>query len=88
MIGIRHVAAFGVADDDVGQAIVLAYDLYSPALVEELALRRHLAQLLPNYACPSHFLALDAVPLNANGKVDYVAIRTLWEAKLRLVTGQ
>lgn len=39
-------------------------------LPDESALRRHLKQVLPEYMVPACFVVLDALPLNANGKVD------------------
>jgi hypothetical protein len=43
-----------------------------PLLSSEL--RRHLSARLPSYMVPSTFSILDALPLNANGKVDRAAL--------------
>ena len=43
-----------------------------PVLSEEL--RSWLGTQLPAYALPSHFVALDELPLMENGKVDYAAL--------------
>ncbi|WP_223778305.1 amino acid adenylation domain-containing protein [Streptomyces sp. 135] len=45
--------------------------------VEEEALHRHLAALLPAYMVPSPIHRLDALPLNENGKVDKQALAAL-----------
>ncbi|MEW2193647.1 non-ribosomal peptide synthetase [Streptomyces microflavus] len=45
--------------------------------VEEEALHRHLAALLPAYMLPSPIHRLDALPLNENGKVDKKALAAL-----------
>ncbi|NGO07968.1 amino acid adenylation domain-containing protein [Streptomyces sp. HC44] len=54
----------------VGYVVPAAGAGTAPA--EELA--AHLAQALPEYMVPSAFVELDAVPLNANGKVDRKAL--------------
>jgi amino acid adenylation domain-containing protein len=41
------------------------------------ALRRHLAQRLPAYMVPASFLAVEKLPLNANGKLDRRALAAL-----------
>ncbi len=79
--GLRHAAAFGVPDGDGGQKIALAFDAYEGAEIAPVDLRRHLAKLLPYYAVPETSLALPALPLNANGKTDYAALKALWAAR-------
>ena len=37
-------------------------------------LREHLSTVLPNYMIPSHFIKLENIPLNPNGKVDRKAL--------------
>jgi len=43
----------------------------------ESTLTRQLAQLLPDYMLPSVFVMLEAMPVNANGKVDRQALKGL-----------
>jgi amino acid adenylation domain-containing protein len=42
--------------------------------VSEGEMREFLAQALPDYMIPSHFIALETIPLTANGKVDRLAL--------------
>ena len=68
----REAVAIGVPDPRLGQAIavVLAGD---PA--GEDALRARLRTLLPSFMQPSRYDWRDALPRNANGKLDRAAIR-------------
>jgi amino acid adenylation domain-containing protein len=43
-------------------------------VVSESDLRIYLRQYLPEYMIPSYFVAIDALPLNANGKIDRKAL--------------
>lgn len=43
------------------------------------SLRGWLAQALPNYAMPDALRCVDALPVNANGKMDRAALRALYE---------
>ncbi|MFI8104325.1 amino acid adenylation domain-containing protein [Streptomyces sp. NPDC086023] len=44
------------------------------ALPDHGELTRHCARLLPDYMLPSAYVALDAIPLTANGKLDRAAL--------------
>ncbi|MGV9451900.1 amino acid adenylation domain-containing protein [Streptomyces sp. NPDC003635] len=46
----------------------------TPAAVPVDALREHLAERLPEYMIPATFTGLDALPVNANGKIDRRAL--------------
>ena len=55
--------AFGEGGQRLGAAVV--------GPVEDVGnLREHLAQLLPSYMVPERIIALEQMPLSANGKVD------------------
>ncbi|ANN20078.1 non-ribosomal peptide synthetase [Amycolatopsis orientalis] len=71
------------AHESVGQAVVLARDSASgkrligyvtPAGVDGAAVRAAVAARLPEYMVPAAVVALDALPLTANGKVDRDAL--------------
>jgi len=42
--------------------------------IDEISLRVYLAEKLPFYMIPSHFVAIDKIPLTGNGKIDYSAL--------------
>jgi acyl-CoA ligase (AMP-forming) (exosortase A-associated) len=69
---VREVVAVGVADERLGQAIavVMAGD---PAREENL--RHRLRALLPSFMQPTRYEWRDALPRNANGKLDRAVIR-------------
>jgi amino acid adenylation domain-containing protein len=71
----RHpdVAGCAVAarEDGSGERRLAAYVVGTATPAE---LRQHLRQTLPEYMVPSAFVALDALPLNAHGKVDRAAL--------------
>lgn len=56
-------------------AHLIAYVVFRPdELVSEEDLRAYLRQYLPDYMIPSYFVSIDAIPLNANGKIDRKAL--------------
>ncbi|MDQ1026940.1 amino acid adenylation domain-containing protein [Streptomyces umbrinus] len=64
---------------DVRDACVVTVDgelaaYCTPADIAADVLREHLAASLPDYMIPATFTALDALPVNANGKVDRKAL--------------
>jgi len=72
--GIREAAVIGVPDELLGQAI-LAYVVLEPGAPYDLkALRRECQKRLENFMVPSRFEAVEALPRNANGKVDKRAL--------------
>ena len=66
------VARGGEADDKRLLAYLVPEEGAAPPEVE--AVRRGLAELLPDYMLPSAFVVLAALPLTPNGKVDYRAL--------------
>jgi amino acid adenylation domain-containing protein len=67
------VVARGGEADDRHLVAYLVPEEGTPAPEEE-AVRRGLADLLPDYMVPSAFVVLAALPLTPNGKVDYRAL--------------
>jgi len=68
--GIRDLAVVA-REDASGDKRLLAYFVPAQgAQVNALDLRRHLQQGLPDYMVPSAFVALAAMPMTPNGKID------------------
>ncbi|WP_406016411.1 amino acid adenylation domain-containing protein [Streptomyces sp. NBC_00984] len=64
-----------VRPDARGEDVLCAYCVPAEgAAPDRRALRRHLADRLPAYMVPAHFVTLPELPLTANGKVDTAAL--------------
>lgn len=64
--------------DSAGQKQLAAYIVPQPGAAPTTAeLREHLLGSLPDYMAPAAFAFLDALPLNANGKVDLAALAAI-----------
>jgi amino acid adenylation domain-containing protein len=46
------------------------------------AVRRELSRLVPGYMLPSHWLSLDRLPMNGNGKVDRSRLKDIFDEKV------
>ncbi len=68
---VSEVAAIGVPDERLGQAVVLVVR----GLASEEMLRTALKRDLPNFMQPRDVLQVNAMPLNPNGKIDRVALQ-------------
>ena len=62
-----------VREDIPGDKRLAAYVVTRPEVAAG-ALRARLAQTLPDYMVPSHFIPLDGLPLTPNGKIDRKAL--------------
>ncbi|SFY20240.1 amino acid adenylation domain-containing protein [Streptomyces atratus] len=68
-------AVVTVRPDARGEDVLCAYCVPDEgAAPDRRALRRHLADRLPAYMVPAHFVTLPELPLTANGKVDHAAL--------------
>ena len=68
-------AAVVVAREDVpGEKRLVAYYVSQDAAVTARTLRDALARLLPDYMLPVAWVRMDALPINANGKLDRQAL--------------
>ncbi|MEE1751930.1 non-ribosomal peptide synthetase/type I polyketide synthase [Streptomyces sp. SP18CS02] len=64
-----------VRHDTQGEPFLCAYCVPVGGVeLDPRRLRRHLAGSLPTFMIPSHFVALPALPLSSNGKVDPAAL--------------
>ncbi|MCV9927837.1 amino acid adenylation domain-containing protein [Flavobacterium sp. LS1R49] len=62
---------------------VILVCFYKSASVDENEIRKHCLEYLSQYEVPSRFIALDEVPINANGKIDPVVLKKIIDDTLR-----
>ena len=75
--GVREAAVVAGTSDD-GRTRLAGYVVAQPGTALDVAeLRASLAQRLPDYMVPATLDVLDALPLNANGKIDRRALAVL-----------
>ncbi|MFU8852179.1 amino acid adenylation domain-containing protein [Micromonospora sp. SL1-18] len=67
------------ANPATGRRHLVAYVVPTGTGIDVAAFRDVLEELLPSYLVPHHYLAIDRVPLSANGKVDPSALPTPWD---------
>lgn len=70
-----EVVAIGVADERMGQVIAVVARAVGDAGLAEQALRERLRRDLPNFMQPDRYHWRDALPRNANGKIDRAALK-------------
>jgi amino acid adenylation domain-containing protein len=74
---IRQAAVVVRSDSGGHKSLVAFYVAQEPSAPDEASLRLYLGETLPSYMVPASFRRLDALPLNANEKVDRKAL-TAW----------
>ena len=72
--GVLECAAFGVADEEWGEAVAVAVVLRPGMPVSESELRAHLEARIARYKMPRRWLWIDALPKTALGKVQRAAL--------------
>lgn len=73
-------AAVVVKPDASGTPCLAAY-VVTTARLDQAAMKQALADQLPDYMIPTHFVQLDDMPLTANGKLDKQALPALKQAQ-------
>ena len=71
---VTEVAAFGIADERLGQAIALVACASGDPANAEPDLRRYLSRELPTHMQPRAIHWRDALPVGPNGKFDRAAL--------------
>jgi acyl-CoA synthetase len=67
---IAKAAAFPIADDRLGEKVCLAVILRDDAVLQATDILKHLHEVgLSKFDMPEYFIAMDAFPLTASGKV-------------------
>jgi len=67
-------AAVLAREERPGEARLVAYVVSRSGRLDVAALKLHLRTVLPDFMVPSHLVALDALPMTPNGKVDRRAL--------------
>ncbi|WP_155742746.1 non-ribosomal peptide synthetase, partial [Xanthomonas graminis] len=70
--GVREAVV--IARNDTGQDRLVAYLIADNTCIDTDRLRTQLAARLPDYMLPAAYVALDALPLTVNGKLDRRAL--------------
>jgi acyl-coenzyme A synthetase/AMP-(fatty) acid ligase len=78
---VAEAAALGVKDAIYGEVPIGVVALRPGRSAAEAALLVHCRAKLVAFKVPAAVLVVDAIPKNANGKIDRHALTTLWEAQ-------
>lgn len=69
------------SDGFEGNLICCGYVPRRDSIVSPMALRKELSRLVPSYMLPSGWMAMKALPKNANGKIDRRRLREAFQRK-------
>jgi len=70
-----EAVALGIPDERLGQAVLVVARAAGDPIAAEQALRERLRRDLPNFMQPAIYQWRDALPRNANGKIDRAALK-------------
>jgi acyl-CoA synthetase (AMP-forming)/AMP-acid ligase II len=87
MTDLVSVAAVGVPDDEAGESVVLFASIRPGSDVTSQDVLAFCRAHLPKYMVPSSVVVLDALPLNANGKVAKPLLRELASSSAAATSG-
>lgn len=76
-LAVREAVVIGHQDRRAETSLVAYWVPHAQDAIDVDVLRRALSQSLPHYMIPTHFVMLDKLPVNANGKVDRKALAAL-----------
>ncbi len=76
---VAEAATIGVPDPIYGEAVVAYVVARANARLTGPDLARHCETLLPDFKRPREIVLRDALPKNASGKIDRIALRAEWE---------
>ena len=79
---VAQVSVVGVPDDRLGEVGVAFVVAGATTAIDPEAVISWARSAMANYKVPRAVIALDALPLNANGKVDKVELRKRWSSRL------
>lgn len=71
---VIEAAAYTVEDDDLGLIIEAAVVVSNTSTISDKEIRRHVARLLPPYACPRRINLVQDFPRTRTGKIDRGAL--------------
>ncbi|ASA55725.1 non-ribosomal peptide synthetase [Vibrio gazogenes] len=72
--GVQSAVVTVLHAGESSERLVAYYTRQHKTSIEIEALKQRLSESLPSYMVPAAFVGLDAIPLTANGKVDYRAL--------------
>lgn len=78
---IGAVAVLAVGDDENSKRLVAYVSPAGRSVLSTATLRRWVGGALPGYLAPSHYVLLDTLPLDPNGKVDRKALPRPWTTR-------
>lgn len=79
--GMRLIQQSCVLYDEKYKKIVLFCT--ASESISESEIYRFLKKRLPKYMLPARIIVIDKMPMNANGKIDRLQLKRLWDDELR-----
>ena len=75
--GIKEVAVLGIADEIMGEAIVVFATIHEHANLSEKEIQRECMQHLESFMIPQKVIFLQEMPKSTNGKIDKLELKKM-----------